>query len=768
MLIRRRLPSLIALGAALLAGGGNATAGFGATELAAQTSDVRGGEARVTGMIRGRFLDGVRSLPYAVVDVRSADRRVSVVADGTGRYTVENLGAGDVRLRVTHPGHDPVELTVRVPARGTVAVDLELTAVPMQLEAVDVTADLTRPDPPEAGGRALGTEVPDPDFEVQLLEISPALGEAGMIDAVQAMPGNDPADPSDVLFMRGSTAELKLVLLDGVPVFTPFHVAGLMRSFEPAVLGSAQLHVGGAPARYDGGLTHILDLRTRSARRDRVRGTGSVDLLSASAAAELPLGSRAGVIASGRSLHGLGQQPLGGEPPYGYRDVLVTVDGDVGRQTLRATGFWNEESVRLDFSDRPSDARWRNSAAVLSWSGELRGLRLRATGGGSEYAASLPLQPTRRPGEPMPAPLLASATSERARATIEAEWGSPSQPIRAGLSGEEFGASFSAETLEIEPTVQRASTTRSGVTRAAGAFVDVTRQPTAGVTLRLGIRGDVFSGDPLRLAPRVSLAWEASPNALLTVAAGRYHQVARAADGEVDEALSDLATPVADELLPVATADHVVLGLDQDLGRVDLGIQGFWKRFEGLGASRGERVLNSGLDLRLRRVGEDALIWVGYGLSWFWSPLDLSGRSSEFAGRHLLSAGLSRSLGGPLRGEFRFAYGAGLPSTSISFGSAFDAASPEGPGEQLTPASSVDPGGPLLEESFLRIDLEIHALFEPEWGPRAWRVRPYLRVLNALDRRDALFYTYQPWRSDSVRPLAERAFLPIVGVAFSF
>jgi hypothetical protein len=47
-------------------------------------------------------------------------------------------------------------------------------------------------------------------------------------------------------------------------------------------------------------------------------------------------------------------------------------------------------------------------------------------------------------------------------------------------------------------------------------------------------------------------------------------------------------------------------------------------------------------------------------------------------------------------------------------------------------------------------------------------VRPYVRVLNALDRRDALFYTFQRWRPDSVRPLAERPLLPLVGFAFAF
>ena len=73
---------------------------------------------------------------------------------------------------------------------------------------------------------------------------------------------------------------------------------------------------------------------------------------------------------------------------------------------------------------------------------------------------------------------------------------------------------------------------------------------------------------------------------------------------------------------------------------------------------------------------------------------------------------------------------------------------------------------PAQREAYPRA--RIHALFQPRWGGQTWRVRPYLRLLNALDRRDALFYTYQPWRSGSITPLAQRPILPVFGVSFAF
>jgi hypothetical protein len=730
--------------------------------------------AVVVGTVRGRFDGSLRPLPYALVELERGGVRRAAVADADGRYRLAELEPGDTRLAVSHAGYAPLSIVVSVPEGGMLALDLELQGMPVALPAIEVLAD---PSASVGEGRAAQEERARPISEVDLqaLDLGPGVGQAGLLDVVGALPGHDPADATDVLFMRGSTTDLKLVLLDGVPVYTPFHVAGLMRSFEPDVLGSADLHVGGAPARFDGGLTHILDLRTRTPRSDRLRFSGSLDLIAASAAVETPLGGRAGLLLSGRSLHDLGSAPLGGRRPYGYRDLLFTtvVEPAPGHE-VRGTGFWNAESVVLDAGGAPDDASWANRAAALAYRTEIAGARFDITAGMSAYRATLPLQPSRPPGQPVPAPLLTSAATDRARLVGELTWGAAGEPIRVGASLERLEAEVSAEELGGGPiAVSR------GATSALGAFVDATRLVAHGVTLRGGARVDHFGSSGTHVAPRAALSFELSREALLTVAAGRYHQPTRTPHVEVERTLAEVTSqgvPPA-ELLPVATADHVVLSLDQRLGdRVRLGLEGFWKSFDGLPTSPDETVRSSGVDVRVLTAGSAGAAWLGYGLSWFWSTVDLSGSTSQFMGRHLLSMGLSGAIGGPLRGEARLSYGAGLPYTSIPFGSRGGSAD-----HVLTeagPINQISGGTPLaaepapivggLDEEFLRLDLELHMLFEPTVGARTWQIRPYVRLLNALDRRDALFYTFQPWRSDVIRPLAERPVLPLVGVAISF
>jgi hypothetical protein len=47
-------------------------------------------------------------------------------------------------------------------------------------------------------------------------------------------------------------------------------------------------------------------------------------------------------------------------------------------------------------------------------------------------------------------------------------------------------------------------------------------------------------------------------------------------------------------------------------------------------------------------------------------------------------------------------------------------------------------------------------------------ITPYLKVLNALDRRDALFYRADGAAGEAPRALATLPILPVVGVQWKF
>jgi hypothetical protein len=66
------------------------------------------------------------------------------------------------------------------------------------------------------------------------------------------------------------------------------------------------------------------------------------------------------------------------------------------------------------------------------------------------------------------------------------------------------------------------------------------------------------------------------------------------------------------------------------------------------------------------------------------------------------------------------------------------------------------------------MDAEISYPWTTEWGGARVTVTPYLKVYNALDRRDSFFYRSDGSSHDRPRPLAALPLLPVVGLQWRF
>jgi hypothetical protein len=116
--------------------------------------------------------------------------------------------------------------------------------------------------------------------------------------------------PEDVLYVRGGAADLKLVLLNGAPVYAPFHIGGLINALDADVLRSANLYVGGAPARYDGGLSYVMEMETRSGRNVRPHASWASTCCPVVRWWKVPIGPDVAVLVALRTVHGEGPRSL--------------------------------------------------------------------------------------------------------------------------------------------------------------------------------------------------------------------------------------------------------------------------------------------------------------------------------------------------------------------------------------------------------------------------------------------------------------------------
>jgi hypothetical protein len=711
-------------------------------------------EAAARGSVRGRVLDesGGGPLRAAVVEVLGI-RDAATVSGGSGEYSLRGVPAGRRVIRARHLGHEPLEIEVVVPAGREVVVDLVLRLAPIVLQPLEVD-----------GVRAtMGVDtVSVPRGELGLANaramlVSPGIAELGLADAAQRVPGPEPPDPTNVLYVRGAAADLKLVYLDGAPVYAPFPLGGLVDAFAPDALSSAAVFLGGAPARYDGGLSYVMDLRTRGGTPGALRSSGAVDLLSARGALEGGLAPGVAVLAAGRAVHGAGtMEPV----PYNYAEGLVRADISLpGGAGLHLTGFTNEEEVALDDDPERSEAvTWGNAAAAARLVGRFAGHETEITLSRGSFQARVPRADPRSP--------LLDGSALRSRIAADLTREAASLLFRYGLSLDRM-------THRYQARLEDGATTGASVTGdAAGAYIDLSWRPIERVRMRAGVRGDHFALEPkFVVAPRLAVTFLATERAAITVAGGKYHQYVRAPEGDVlfRPAGAEGAPPV--KPLGVGESSHLAVSLDQDLGEgTRLGLEGFYKTFRNVPMGASNHATSSGVDLWMRRDSGSWTGWAGYSLAWLWTGGD-GIAADRFSGRHLLTAGFGASIGDQARLETSFSYGAGLPYAAIpllppGYADAFDVQAGHLEARQLSNSADSPPLIPAPDRPYLRLDLSGTHTWEPTWRGRDVRIATYLKLLNTLGQRDALFYRYDGERQ--LRALGAIPVVPVVGLEWKF
>ncbi|HEY0672217.1 MAG TPA: carboxypeptidase regulatory-like domain-containing protein [Longimicrobiales bacterium] len=729
--------------------------------LLAAVSLQQGPNATVRGQVRSEGSGA--PLRLATVEVVSANRVIQATTDTLGMYVLRNVPSGRRVLRATHFDHAPLEIEVIVKGSNQVMLDFGLELRPVKLAALTARAPIFKGvgDTVAAGEAALG------QAEVKALEATPGVAELGLAEATQEVPGQ-PSDPTDVLYVRGGTADLKLVLLNGAPVYAPFHLGGLINALDADFMRAAKLYVGGAPARYDGGLSYVLDLETRAGRDGENHGSLAVDLLGSRTLMEGPITNGSSYLVGARSVHGMGAEAfLDDEFPYSYTDGLARIDFGMFGGQLTVTGFWNQEKVHLDsLAGGNARANWGNTAGSIRYRGRVLGADADFTIAAGNFHTQLPVGGVR--------PIITDGNAERVRASAHFARSIGNVGLQYGASAEQQEFVFRAWPRSAGRDSLLLHSDAAG--DVSGAYVDAQWQVIPRLTIRSGVRADVFSiSKQARFAPRMSATLLLSDHATLTVAGGRYRQYVRS------ESSGIIGTPSADSVsgapLAIAKATHFVVALDQELGvGLRLGLEGYYKAFEDLPSSQGELAEASGVELWVRRATGRYTGWLGYSLAWIWSVDGPQQPISVFAGRQLLSAGASGPLLGNGKFDVRLSYGAGLPFTAI----------PEP--EASTPVFGLRPGGsPQLsaipttspddgqidpvppDEQYLRVDAQVAHTFMTEVRGFDFEFTPYFKVLNALGRRDALFYHFDRSQQDTqARAVAALPVLPILGLEWRF
>jgi hypothetical protein len=724
--------------------------------------------------VRGTVYSAQDSTPVGGVDVSVAALAIRAATDASGLFVLRNTPRTRVAVTFRRIGlaADTVWLE---PDQDTLLVYLLPVAV--VLPTVEAQAQL------EARERFEQTVQPSVvSIDRQTINRLPSLAEADVVKVVQLLPGTIATNDYSVGFnVRGGEPDQNLTQMDGITVFNPTHLGGLFSTFDANAVRSVNFITGAFPAEYGGRLSSVMDVGVRAGRPDRIGFQGLVSLISSKLLVEGPIGGTGMTfLLGGRRTYAdllvglLSSQTM----PYYFYDMIGKLSAPVGSQgDISLTGYWGRDVVDWPWiEDKPGrqgvnlDASWGNQLLGLRFTHALGRGEIRIDASYAGFSPSFGLEPG----------IFRADNRVRLLTTAFRIALSPGakHAVRIGAGYENYEMTYDAGSESLSAEFYRAQY----VPRVWSLFLDDQWRMFPWLFLRPGVRLEAVQGpDVVNWAPRIGFKAFVTSEFAITGSAGRYYQAIHSLrDQNIPWNMIDFWIG-ADETTPVARSDHLVLGFEKWFGQdLSLSIEAYRKTFDGImdynveedPRTQGDETIPMegdawGIDLLLRKHLGRVTGWVAYG---YGRVMRRSG-GREFPAvhdrRHMFNLILQSP--GPLGSDMsvRFGYGSPLPFTPFvgewhhRFYYATDHTLDDYDLEPIASATLNSARYPY----YSRIDVSFW------WELRKWGglLRPYVQLVNVLNRKNVFIYTYDYTTAPATRSaVSQLPLLPSVGVEFVF
>jgi carboxypeptidase family protein/TonB-dependent receptor-like protein len=739
-----------------------------------------------TGVVTGRVTvraDSAAAAPAQGATVSVLQTALGATTDADGRFLLERVPVGPLTLRVRLLGYRSAEQAIRVRAGDTLRVDVTLQPEAQLLAAVRTNAQPTDVEmflsKPNVGTIAIGKSA---------MAGVPSVGEPDVVRVVQLLPGVVARNDFNTgLNVRGGEADQNLILLDGHPIYNPFHFGGLFSTFMDATVDGIELMTAAFPARYGGRLSSVLDVRSADETRAGVHASADLSALGAT-------GRLAGTFNGG-----LGTWNVAGRRTYADAVTRVFTDNIFpyhfrdfhGRATyafpgnvrLAVTGYAGLDVLDANLAEFAADSApsragegrwafdWGNRVLGVSISKELRSATLEQRVSTSGFSTLLDL------GD--------GAFTQR-NSIRDLRLGG-SLLARGAAHDRSIGYEVATHRIRYTSSSSETGTTTFDLVQrpvSAAVWVDDLWRLSSRWLVEGGLRAEGLTGRKwAALSPRLSVKYFATPKLALTAAAGRVTQWQHSLAG--DGPLRYFEVWIAsDSFIPVATAWHWVAGAERRVGGAgSVRLEGYYKRYE--------RVMEANWSEDPQRRGDEffSAEGVSYGLDllarwqpttgvggWITYSYGVSSRSRDgvrwWPGhdrRHDLDVVATWSLAKYRLGA-RFGFATGTPYTPIVGQIARRVYDPSrdrwGTGDPRIFTESL--GGPRNGARFpptQRLDLDASR----EFRFRGASVAPYVSVVNAYNAKNVFIYLYE-YSTDlpTRRAISQFPVLPSLGVRVAF
>lgn len=517
--------------------------------------------------------DGGQPLQGANVVLRDSSGaiRAAAAADGEGFYQVAQLSPGQYDLRISFVGFQAYRDTVRLEPGARRTLSVALASAPRQLE--EVTVEGRRPvSEAEAGVREIRTAdmqtIPTPGPGSDLASYLRSLPEVTAT-----------GDRGGRLYIRGGTPSQNLVLVDGTPIYKPFHIIGFYSAFPGSIVSSTNFHAGGFSAKYTGRISSVMDVQLRTGNTKEFQGSVGVGPFLSSIQLEGPLkkGRRSFLLNFRHSLiEQSGPSLLGQEAPYRFYDATAKIHTQSATSQCSVMGMRTYDRGRID-PENDASFQWSNTGVggeCLLFS-DRSAQTLHITFGVSQFSNQV-----RSTDETV-------RTSDTWKARTKFDLTQPA-PWPGTVK---WGGKIQADQYNYgldEPFLGFQSQDRFLL--SASLYGAAEWNVNDRLTVEPSIGGQsLFAWEGVSVDPRVRLSYRPGgrEDMTLTAAAGMYQQIPTTITDERDIGSTFRVWTPSPFLNRPLRADHALLGWTQQvLSPLRLSVEGWYKRFQDLPVPR--------------------------------------------------------------------------------------------------------------------------------------------------------------------------------------
>lgn len=748
------------------------------------------------GAIEGTVVDSATGAPKAGVAVTVDGTLRGILTDAAGHFTLADLAAGTYTLRTRQIGTRSIARVVTVRMGATTTVTLAIADAPVTL-----TALRARARSPERDRFEMSPSIGAISLTANNAKTVPSFGEPDVLRAVQLLPGvNARNDFSSGFNVRGGESDQNLILLDGYPIYNPFHLGGLFSTFLDETVGSIDLLTGGFGASRGGRLSSVLNVTSAEPERTGIHGTATVSVISSS----LTLGTA--------STDGRSSWTLSGRRTYADKLVSALSDksfpyhfSDAQFHGVRALGLGD---LRLEVSAYAGAdvldgdfATFGDSAAagggggkfVFGWANQLVGATLRdvwrdsvrlplvglADSVGAEQHVSFTRFAT---GLDLGGGAFSLTNSvHEVRVAGDVHWHRGAHERRLGYEASGYAIRYDVNSGATQSSLFELAQHPT----ASALYYQEQWKPAKQLIAEVGLRAEHLTGRRWSgVEPRASVKYFITPDLAITAAAGEYAQWLHSLNREdIPVRIFDFWI-MSDQYVPVSTARHYVLGMEHWLGPLRFArVESWVKQYDHLleqntaddPAVRGDEFLESsgtsyGFDLLLRQLD------VGPFGGWLAYTYGVSSRerngSAYWPGhdrRHNLNVVGTYKPGSHYTFSARLGVASGTPYTDIVGQITRRAYNPRTHTFDDKSHGDREPVGGVRNAEryplFQRLDLGVSRA--GEW--RGLRLAPYLSVVNAYNAHNVFIYTFDYTKNPPTREAASQfPFLPSIGLTMTF